>query len=58
MVRVVLDVLKSSIFVVQKLAFHQNGVEFRQQSIGDIIPTHSTTNPLTNKVMNGGRHTA
>ena len=34
--RVVLDVLKSSIFVVQKLALHQNGVEFRQQSIGDI----------------------
>ena len=34
--RVVLDVLKSSIIVVQKLALHQNGVEFRQQPIGDI----------------------
>ena len=34
--RVVLDVLKSSIFVVQKLALNQNGVEFYQQSIGDI----------------------
>ena len=29
-------VLKWSIFVVQRLALHQNGVEFRQQSIGDI----------------------
>ena len=29
-------VLKLSIFVVQKLALHQNGVQFRQQSIGDI----------------------
>ena len=29
-------VLKSSIFVTQKLALHQNWVEFCQQSIGDI----------------------
>ena len=42
MVRVVLDVLKSSIFVVQKLALHQNGVEFRQQSIGDIRSSVAT----------------
>ena len=28
--------LKLSIFVVQKLALHQKGVEFRQQSIGAI----------------------
>ena len=34
--RVVLDVLKSPIFVIQKLALHENGVEFHQQSIGDI----------------------
>ena len=40
--RVVLDVLKSSIFVVQKLALHQNGVEFRQQSIGDIRSSVTT----------------
>ena len=29
-------VLEWSIFVVQRMALHQNGVEFRQQSIGDI----------------------
>ena len=29
-------VLKLSIFVAQRLALHQNGVEFRQLSIGDI----------------------
>ena len=40
--RVVLDVLNSSIFVVQKLALHQNGVEFRQQSIGDIRSSVAT----------------
>ena len=40
--RVVLDVLKLSIFVVQKLALHQNGVEFRQQSIGDIRSSVAT----------------
>ena len=34
--RVVLDILKSSIFVVQKLALLQNEVEFCQQSFGDI----------------------
>ena len=34
--RVVLDVLKSSFFVVQKLALYQNGEAFRQKSIGDI----------------------
>ena len=27
--RLVLDVPKSSIFVIQKLALHQNGIEFR-----------------------------
>ena len=42
MVRVVLNVLNSSIFVVQKLALHQNGVEFRQQSIGDIRSSVAT----------------
>ena len=36
------DVLKSSIFVVLKLALHQNGVEFRQQSIGDIRSSVAT----------------
>ena len=37
-VRVVPEVyvLELSIFIVQKLALHQNGVEFRHQSIGDI----------------------
>ena len=30
------NVLKSSILVVQRMALHQNGVEFSQQSIGDI----------------------
>ena len=30
------EVLKSSIFVVQKAAVPKNGVEFRQKSIGDI----------------------
>ena len=44
-------VLKWSILVVQRLALHQNGVEFHQQSIGDIririkvfgLPTHIFT---------------
>ena len=40
--QMVLEVLKSSIFVVQKLALHQNGVEFRQQSIGDIRSSVAT----------------
>ena len=40
--RVVLDDLNMSIFVVQKLALHQNGVEFRQQSIGDIRSSVAT----------------
>ena len=29
-------VLEWSFFVVQRLALHQNGVQFHQQSIGDI----------------------
>ena len=43
--RVVLEacVLKLSIFVVQKLALHQNGVEFRQQSIGNIRISPATS---------------
>ena len=44
-VRVVLAVLKSSIFVVQKLALHQNGVEFCQQSIGNIRISPATHVP-------------
>ena len=40
--RVVLDVVKSSIFVVQKMALHQNGVEFCQQSISDIRSSVAT----------------
>ena len=34
--------LKWSIFIVQKLALHKNGVEFRQQSNGDICTSHAT----------------
>ena len=71
--RVVLDVLRSSILVVQKLALHQNGVEFRQQSIGDIKSNVATLYDIvrrrateskfsvyirTHKVMYGGRHAA
>ena len=41
--RVVLDDLKLSIFVIQKLALHQNGVEFRQQSIGDVRISRATS---------------
>ena len=40
--QVVLHVLKLSIFVVQKLALHQNGVKFRQLSISDIIISLAT----------------
>ena len=35
--------LKWSIFVPQKLALHQNGVEFCQQSNGDIVITLATS---------------
>ena len=34
--RAIWYVLKLSILIVQRLALHQNGVEFSQQSIGDI----------------------
>ena len=50
-VRVVLDVLNSSIFVVQKLALHQNGVEFRQQSIGDIRSCVATLYEVARLIM-------
>ena len=36
-------VLKFSILVAQRLALHQNGVEFRQLSIGDIRISLATT---------------
>ena len=36
-------VLQLSILVVQKLALHQNRVEFRQQYIGDIIISLATS---------------
>ena len=62
-VRVVLDVLK---FVVQKLALHQNQYSYIVQchvtSRDGIkvfgLHTHSSTNPLTHKIMYGGRHAA
>ena len=37
------DVLKSPIFNSQRLALHQNGVEFRQQLIGAIRTSLSTS---------------
>ena len=37
------NVLKLSIFVAQRLAIHQNGVEFRQLSIGDIRVSLATS---------------
>ena len=42
--RVVLGILKSSNFVVQKLALHQNGVKVRQPPIGDIRISLATSN--------------
>ena len=37
------SVLKSSILILQRLALHQNGVEFRQNSIGAIICSVATS---------------
>ena len=42
-------VLKLSIFVVQKLALHQNGVEFRQQSIGNIRISPATSKDVVRR---------
>ena len=65
--------LKLSIFGIQKLVLHQNGVEFNQQSIGDIRISLATLYDIirrrateskflvslqTDKVMYGGRHAA
>ena len=67
-------VLQLSIFVAQRLALHQNGVEFRQLSIGDVrislatsynhcATSHGVAKKLadyspTDKVTYVGRHTA
>ena len=42
-------VLELTIFVVQKLALHQNGVEFRQQSIGAIRASQPTSKDVVRR---------
>ena len=55
----VVCVKKLSIFLLQKLALNQNGVDFRQQSIGyirinlaSIIGRHATSRDVTEKLAN------
>ena len=43
--------LKWSVFIVQKLALHKNGVEFRQQSNGAICTSLAT--PYDDKKLKG-----